>query len=176
MKPLDSFIIQFRGLKPGIHRYNLQIDKTFFNHFEQSEISEGDLTVHIDLEKEERMLLFQFDIDGNVTLPCDRCTDPVTIPIHGNERLIVKFGEAFQELDEEIQIIPESETSFDVSPFLYEYIHLLLPMKRVHEEDDKGSSSCNPDMLNKLNELLYSRTQDPRWEKLDKLRGTKDEG
>ncbi len=166
MKPLDSFIIPFRGLKPGIHRYDVQIDKSFFEHFEQGEIREGEISVHIDLEKDDRMLLFQFTINGEVSLPCDRCTEPITIPIRGKERLIVKFGDEFLELDEEIQIIPESETQFDTSPFLYEYIHLLLPMKRVHAEDDQGNSSCNPDMLAKLNELLQNRTQDPRWEKL----------
>jgi len=166
VKPLDSFIIPFRGLKPGIHRYDVQIDKSFFEHFEQGEIREGEISVHIDLEKDDRMLLFQFTINGEVSLPCDRCTEPITIPIRGKERLIVKFGDEFLELDEEIQIIPESETQFDTSPFLYEYIHLLLPMKRVHAEDDQGNSSCNPDMLAKLNELLQNRTQDPRWEKL----------
>lgn len=171
MKPLDIFIIPFRGLKPGIHGYNLQIDKTFFEQFEQSEISEGDLSVHIDLEKEDRMLLFQFTIDGTVSLPCDRCTEPVTIPIHGKERLIVKFGETFSELDEEVQVIPESETSVDVAPLLYEYIHLLVPLKRAHEEDEEGNSSCNPDMLAKLNELLHNRTQDPRWDKLKEVKG-----
>lgn len=170
MKPLNSFIIPFRGLKPGIHRYDLQVDKTFFEHFQQGEIQEGVLSVHIDLEKEERMLLFLFTLTGNVTLPCDRCNEPVAIPISGKERLIVKFGEEFSELDEEIQIIPESETSFDVSPFLFEYIHLLLPMKRVHPEDDQGNSTCNPDMLARLNQFLQNRAQDPRWEKLKELR------
>jgi len=170
VKPLDSFIIPFRGLKPGIHTYDLQIDRKFFEHFEKSEISEGELNIHIDLEKDDRMLIFLFTIDGEVSLPCDRCADPVTIPINGKERLIVKFGEEFSELDEEVQIIPESETQIDVSPFLYEYIHLLLPMKRVHEEDDQGNSSCNPDMLTKLNELIHSRAQDPRWEKLKDVR------
>lgn len=170
MKPLGSFIIPFRGLKAGIHGYDLQIDRSFFDHFERSEVREGELSVHVDLEKEERMLIFQFTIDGEVSLPCDRCTEPVTIPIKGKERLIVKFGEEFSELDEEIQIIPESETTFDTAPFIYEYLHLLLPMKRVHPEEDQGKSSCDPGMLARLNELMQSRVQDPRWEKLKGMR------
>ncbi|MBN1198950.1 MAG: DUF177 domain-containing protein [Bacteroidales bacterium] len=173
MKPLNSFIIPFRGLKPGIHRYDLQIDETFFEQFKQGEIHEGVISVHIDMEKEERMLLFQFTINGQVILPCDRCNEPIEIPIIGNERLIVKFGEEFSELDEEIQVIPESETFFDVSPFLYEYIHLLLPLKRVHPEDAQGNSTCNPDMLARLNQFLQQRSQDPRWEKLKEVRGKK---
>ncbi len=169
VKPLDSFIIPFRGLKPGIHRYDLQINNVFFDHFEHSEIREGELSVHIDLEKEERMLLFQFTINGQVSLPCDRCNEPVLLPVNGKERLIVKFGEEFTEQNEEIQIIPESESQFNTAPFLYEYIHLLLPMKRVHANDDQGNNSCSPDILTKLNELLQNRVPDPRWEKLKEL-------
>ncbi|NQV02269.1 MAG: DUF177 domain-containing protein [Bacteroidia bacterium] len=176
MKSLDSFIIPFRGLKPGIHRYDLQIDQAFFEHFEHGEIRNGEFSVHIDLEKEEQMLLFQFTINGNVSLSCNRCNEPLLLPIEGKERLIVKFGEEFSEQDEEVQIIPELERQFDTAPFLYEYIHLLLPIKRVHAEDDHGNSSCNSDMLTKLNELQQNREPDPRWENLEKLRGMKDEG
>ncbi|MFH1937784.1 MAG: DUF177 domain-containing protein [Bacteroidota bacterium] len=174
MKPLDSFIIPFRGLKPGIHRYDVQIDKAFFDHFEHSEIREGALSVHIDLEKEERMLLFQFTINGQVSMPCDRCNETVLLPVSGKERLIVKFGEEFAEQNEEIQIIPELENQFDTAPFLYEYVHLLLPLKRVHPDDDQGNNSCSQDMLTKLNQLLQNRVPDPRWEKLNTLRETRD--
>ena len=176
VKPFDSFIIPFRGLKPGLHKYDLQIDNAFFEHFEQSEIREGELSVHIDLEKEERMLLFQFTINGTISMPCDRCNETICIPIEGYEKLIVKFGVEFLEQDDEIQIIPESEIQFDTAPFLYEYIHLLLPLKRTHAEDDQGNSLCNPEILTKLNELQHNRVQDPRWEKLKEVRGKKEEG
>lgn len=172
VKPLDSFIIPFRGLKPGIHTYGLQIDRTFFDHFEHGEIRKGELTVHIDLEKEERMLLFQFTINGTVSIPCDRCNETLQLPVSGKERLIVKFGEEFMEQDDEIQIIPETEIQFDTAPFLYEYIHLLLPMKRTHPDDSLGNSLCNPDILAKLNNQQQDRPPDPRWEQLNKLRGT----
>jgi len=150
----------------------LQIDRTFFDHFEHGEIREGNLTVHIQLEKEERMLLFQFTINGTVFIPCDRCNETVQLPVSGTERLIVKFGEEFMEQDEEIQIIPETETQFDTAPFLYEYIHLLLPMKRTHPDDSLGNSLCNPDILAKLNDQQQNRPPDPRWEQLKKFRGT----
>ncbi|TSA27395.1 MAG: DUF177 domain-containing protein [Bacteroidetes bacterium] len=172
MKSLDSFIIPFRGLKPGIHRYDLQIDKSFFDRFQHGEIREGELMVHIDLEKEERMLLFHFTIHGTVSLPCDRCNESVSLPVSSQEQLIVKFGETFSEEDDVVQIIPESESQYDTAPILYEYIHLALPMRRVHPENDQGISQCKPDMLAKLNELLGIRAPDPRWEKLKEIRGT----
>lgn len=171
MKSLESFIIPFRGLKPGIHRFDLQVDRSFFDQFQHGEIREGEMQVRIDLEKQERMLIFSFTVSGTASLPCDRCNEPVSLPVSVSERLIVKFGEEFQEQDDEVQIIPETESRFDTAPILYEYIHLALPMRRVHPEDDMGTSRCQPDMLARLQQLLKKRGPDPRWEKLKEVRG-----
>jgi len=170
VKPLDQFIIPFSGLKSGIHTCDLQIDKTFFEHFEHGEIRNGNLSVHIELEKEERMLIFLFSISGEVTLPCDRCNELLQLPLLGEERLIVKYSDEFSEQSDEVQIIPESESQFDTAPFLYEFIHLLLPMRRVHPEDEKGNSTCDQKMIDKLEELSQKPKEDPRWEALKQLK------
>jgi uncharacterized metal-binding protein YceD (DUF177 family) len=57
-----------------------------------------------------------------------------------------------------------------MSPFLYEYIHLLLPIRRVHPEDDQGNSRCDPEIIRKLKELSESHMPDPRWEALNQLK------
>ena len=169
MKPLDQFIIPFSGLKSGNHVCDLQIDKTFFEHFKHREIQNGNLSVHIDLEREERMLIFHCSISGVVTLSCDRCNGLIEIPLEGEERLIVKFGEEFSEQSDDVLIIPESESQFDTAPSLNEFIHLLLPMKRLHPEDENGNSTCDQEMIDKLEELSQKPKVDPRWEKLKEL-------
>ncbi|MFH1159445.1 MAG: DUF177 domain-containing protein [bacterium] len=169
MNSFDTFRIPFRGLKPGIHRYDFQIGNPFFERFQEGEIRNGNVSVHLDLDKEERMLIFHFSISGEVTLPCDRCNEPVQLEVNGKERLIVKFGDTFEEQSEELQIIPESETHFDTAPFFYECIHLLLPMRRIHPENGQGKNSCNPEILRKLDELTTHHEPDPRWEKLKEL-------
>jgi uncharacterized metal-binding protein YceD (DUF177 family) len=79
------------------------------------------------------------------------------------------MGDAYQDEGEEVIIIPEAERQFDVSPFLFEVIHLMLPARRVHPEKD-GQSECDPEILKKLEELSNQRAPDPRWEALKKLK------
>ena len=170
MNSQDKYIIPFRGLKPGIHPFDFEIGDTFLDAYPESQIHEGAVKVHLDLEKEERMLVLNFLLDGTAVVPCDRCNEPVRVKVSGRERLIVKFGEEFEEQSDEVLIIPEMSHQFDVSPFLYEYIHLLLPMRNVHGEAGTDGTGCDPEVMKKLEELNRKKETDPRWEGLSKLR------
>jgi uncharacterized metal-binding protein YceD (DUF177 family) len=122
------------------------------------------------MAKEERMMDLHLDIGGKVNVACDRCNEPVEVEVSGKERLIVKLGDHYFEESEDVQVIPDTAHKFDLGPFLYEYIHLMLPIRRVHPEDEKGNSLCDPDILKKLNELSASHMPDPRWEALGQLK------
>ena len=170
MDYLKQFVIPFGGLKPGMHQFSFKIDDLFFDQFEYSEIKKGSVTVEIDLEREEKMLILNFIIAGKVEMHCDRCYEPFLLPVSGKERLIVKFGHDFHEENEEVQIIPEGETQIDTSSFIYEYIHLLVPFRRVHPADENGNSLCDPEIIKRIEEKEVSSEPDPRWEVLKKLK------
>lgn len=112
---------------------------------------------------------FLFHFNGSVKLMCDRCLEDYDQPVEGNFRLIVKYGEEFQEISDEIIEIPFTEHRIDLSQYIYEYIQLMLPMKHVHPDDELGNSTCKSEMLEKLNELSKPAT-DPRWDALLKLK------
>ena len=169
MDYLRQFVISFKGLKPGEHQYDFDIDDLFFDSFEYSELKKGQIHVHLNMMKEETMLILQFNLAGKITVPCDRCFEPVDIPVEGDEELIIKFGSDFHEESESIQIIPEGEGQIDVSNFIYEYIHLLVPARKVHPEDEEGNSSCDPEIIKRLDTIAPSSEPDPRWEVLKKL-------
>jgi len=170
VKALAPFSISFKGLKPGDHPFDFLLTRSFFDEFAHGEIHDGEVQVRLILTREERMLLFHFSLSGEVKLPCDRCLEEVIIPVEGSEQLIVRFGETFSEESDDVVIIPETETRFDVAPYLYEYVHLLLPMRRVHPDDEQGNSTCNPEVIKKLEELSKHPEEDPRWEGLKELR------
>ncbi len=170
MDYLEQYIIPFGGLKPGEHPFNFEIDSTFFDRFEYSQIKNGHLFVDLVLDKQENMLVFSFTLHGEVVVPCDRCNESLTLNIEGVEELIVKFGTDYHEENELIQIIPEGTRRFDIGPFIYEYIHLLLPAKKVHPDDDQGNATCNPEILKRMESPEESGETDPRWEVLKKLK------
>jgi uncharacterized metal-binding protein YceD (DUF177 family) len=168
MKALQEFEIPFLGLKEGVHDYAFDIDAAFFESFEYSEVKQGDVHVDVSLERQERMLIFNFSINGAVELPCDRCLAPMQLEVKGDERLIVKYGQEWGEESEEVIIMPETESRIDISGFIYEYIMLMLPFKRVHPEDS-DERMCDVSMLEKLDQ--HSDTgSDPRWDALKDLK------
>jgi len=166
---LAHFIIPFIGLKVGNHTFTFEVDEKFFEHFEYSEIKKGKLHVDCLLEKQVRMMVLYFDITGTVKVACDRCAEEFDMPIAGQQKLIVKFGVDHTEESEDILVITEKEHELDVSQFLYEYIHLLLPFKKVHGTDEKGKSLCDAEVIRYIKET-EDHPDDPRWEALKKLK------
>ncbi|HOW24123.1 MAG TPA: DUF177 domain-containing protein [Bacteroidales bacterium] len=170
MSYADPFVIPFSGLKPGIHEYEFFIDDEFFRHFEYSQIKAGKVTVDLEVEKQETMLVLNFAISGTVHVMCDRCLDYYDQPIGGTERLIIKFGETSYEETDEIVVIPGTEHRINVRHYIYEYIHLLLPYKCVHPNDEEGISLCNPEVTGRLGQSSKEdEAADPRWDELKKL-------
>jgi uncharacterized metal-binding protein YceD (DUF177 family) len=170
MNYYSQFIIPVTGLKPGSHQFDFEIDDSFFENFEYSEIRNGGIHLHLVIEKEENLLVFHFDFKGQVRVPCDRCYEPFDLPIGGKERLILKFGRDFHEESEEVQVVPIGENHFDISPFIYEYIHLSLPVRRVHPENELGENICDAGIIHRLEDLSKSSEPDPRWEVLAMLK------
>ncbi len=169
MKKEKPFEIRFASLEVGLHQFSFDIEENFFVEMNSAEITSGRLKVNIEFMKEDNLLVLEFRIDGSVNTICDRCSDLLELPVNSNNRLIVKFGEKIYEETDEIIVIPEKENTIDVAPYIFEYIHLQLPQRKVHVEAD-----CDPETIERLNGLNgkvnNEETIDPRWEALKKLK------
>lgn len=171
----NEFVIPFVGLNPGEHHYEFTIGDAFFDELEYSEIKKGNVTVKMLLNKQSTMMILDFDLKGVVEVPCDRCADDFRQPVEAHPQLIVKLGaEEFNDEDE-IITLPSSEYEFDVSHYIYEYIVLSLPARRLHADDAEGVSGCDPEVLKKLEEVNTHEEPkeeeiDPRWDALKKLK------
>ena len=78
------------------------------------------------------------------------------------------MGRRYFEESEQVQIIPESAHKIELAPFIYEFVYLLIPARRVHPEDENGNTMCNPEIIKKLNELSKPEP-DSRWDSLKGL-------
>jgi len=165
-----QFLIPFGGLKLGNHRFDFEINNRFFEEFEYSEYKKGSLTVAVEMEKQQRMLVFQFSIAGMIEVVCDRCLDVFETEVTGNYNLFVKFGSDSHEESDDVIVIPENSTRFDVAHYIYEYITLSVPMRHVHPQNNEGKSACDPEIIKRLQTLKTIEKEDPRWDILRKLK------
>lgn len=127
-----QFELDIYKLSNRKHNYEFDIDDQFFEMFEDSFISKGKLHVSLELDKSETMIIVDFIIKGNIELVCDRSLDEFNHGVFAERNLIFKFGEEFEEISDEIVIIPKNTQQLDVSQYIYEFIGLSIPMKKLH--------------------------------------------
>jgi uncharacterized protein len=168
LKFLDQFSIQFASLETGTYNFDFLIEDTFFENFSGTEVKQGRVKVLIELQKQSRMLILDFKLEGSVNLICDRCLDNFDFRIDTSNKLVVKIGTERKEISDEIIMITESDSKINVAQFIYEYIHLALPVKRVHPEE----KNCNKEIIEKLkehnNKSAKYKTDTP-WDVLKKI-------
>ena len=122
--------------------------------------------------KKSTLLELHFESDGKAVVSCDLSNEPFELPMSGMLELVVKFGEEYNNDNEEVLILPHGEHQLDLSQFIYEMIVLSVPLKKIHPGIEDGS--LKSEVLNKLDELSPEKKNknnetDPRWDDLKKL-------
>ncbi|HPF01595.1 MAG TPA: DUF177 domain-containing protein [Bacteroidales bacterium] len=165
------YTVPISGLKEGRHRFEFEVDADFFKQFEESEVKEGNLAVTVEADKTSSHIDMIITIDGTVNISCDRCLGIYSQPLSCENRLLIRSGKVYDDSDPDIITIPGDENDLDMSQYLYEYILLALPIKRMHPDDGEGNSTCDPEMLKKLKEHSVNREEghDHRWDDLKTL-------
>ncbi len=174
MKPLDEYEIPFYGLKEGMYEYDFDVKSEFFEYFNHPDFRNGKLKAKVLLHRKPQLLELSFIIHGSIKLICDRCLDEFMNPVDTDGKLYVRFGNNFEELDDNIIVIPIEEKRINIAQYIYEFIVLSLPVKRIHPVKENGKSDCNPEMLRKIAEYSSKNIEkiDPRWDNLKKIMST----
>ena len=179
MNKTKEYLIPFVGLKLGKHQFEYQINNTFFEIFDYNEFQNSDIKVNVVLEKKSTMLELSLKHKGTVNVPCDLTSEDFDLPVKGKMKLIVRFGEMYNNDNEELLILPHGEFEIDIAQYIYEMIVLSVPLRRVHPGIKDGS--LNTEALTKLKELTIKEQKkehkqeekeeniDPRWDKLKQL-------
>ena len=155
MGDFDTYKIDLKGLQTDSCHYEFVLDDSFFAGIENSELQGGLLNVSLDVKKKSQAFELTFDIKGSVKVVCDRCLDEMDQPIGAHDALLVKFGDEYEEVDDNLVVVPETEGIIDVAWRMYEMVILSIPMKHVH-----ASGECNQLMYDKLHEHLRYADED----------------
>ena len=176
MKSTNEYLIPFIGLKLGKHHFEYTLGKKFFDEFSFDEFENCEIKVNVVLEKKSTMLEIIFKHSGSVYVPCDLTGELFDLPIKGKLKLIVQFGDEFNNDNDELLILPHGDHQIDLSQFIYEMIVLSIPFKRVHPGVKDGT--LQSEALEKLKTLQVKEIKDkdkkeedidPRWDELKKL-------
>ncbi len=180
VKALSKFNIDIYGLEERPYEFDYALGEAFFEQMPQEIIERGDFKVHLRLEKSSTMIQLWFTIDGQAELTCDRSLEPFEEPVHTKDKLILKFGDHYEELTDEISIINRNTGRINVANYIFEFIALAMPMRKIHpdlrEEDDEATDDDQAGAIiysSEKNEVETKNEEpktDPRWEALKKLK------
>ncbi len=172
MDKLRNYDVSFSGLKIGKHEFRFEIDKTFFQLFDtEQEFTNPRIEVHVSLDKHTTFLEFEIKIKGLVELVCDITNDNFDYPIENEIKILVNFGEEYDDSNEDVITIPSTDHAFNVAHLIYENVMLSIPMKKispnVSDEDLQILDQFSP---KEIEENEKEHESDPRWDALRKLR------
>ena len=167
----SQYKIQFGGLSFGEHQFEFEVDEKFFERFSESEITSANISVRATLIKQNSLMHVLFSFDGVVKLSCDRCLIEYDCPVIGNEKLVIKHGNP-DESNDEILVLKEGVDEFNFTQYLYEYIELAIPSRRVPCEEEDNDVECDEETLAKLNEHKIDeiKESDPKWDQLKNIK------
>lgn len=173
MNKLKEYEVSFVGLKQGKHEFVYAIDKRFLALFDYEEVNDIDEKVTLTLDKKSTLMELHFKNKGSVNVNCDVSNEPFDLPVEGELFLVVKFGEEYNDDDDELLILPHGAHQLNVAQYIYELVVLSIPAKRIHP--DVLSGKMHSEVLDKLEALSpkepIDETEhiDPRWESLKNL-------
>jgi uncharacterized metal-binding protein YceD (DUF177 family) len=171
VKKRGSYAVRISGVGEGDHNFSFELDKEFFALFDHSEITRGEVSAEILMNKKAGVISLHFTLSGKVEVVCDRCLEEFMMDVASTQTIFVKVGDNPGEIEDDVLIIGRDDHEVEVGQFLYEFVVLALPYQKVHPENMQGNSSCNQEMLKRLNahqtvEADKEEKTDPRWDAL----------
>ena len=155
MGKFDLYKVELKNLSPGVHEYEYFLENKFFVDIDGDKVQKGKVKVNLTVKRTSMVFDMNFQLEGIVYVPCDRCLDDMELPVSTQNKLVVKFGKEYAEESEEIVIIPEEEGEINLAWFIYEFIALAIPMKHIH-----APGKCNKAMSSKLKKHTARRADD----------------
>jgi uncharacterized protein len=172
---MERYHIHILGLSYNVHHFRFEIGKEFFKKYGTGLVNDGNFVVDVALDKRETFLEAVFSIKGTTKLICDRSLDEFDFLIDQTSKIIFKYGDEDREISEDVMLIHRGTETLELGQFIYEFIALAIPMKKLHPR----FAETNNSEVEEEDKLIYSSTStdepkqedqiDPRWEILKKL-------
>jgi uncharacterized protein len=173
---LKAFNINIVGLSKKANLFSIDFGDEFFDTFEAGLVSGSKFNASLVVDKHETFIETTFSIKGHVGLVCDRSLEAFDEPMTIDKKIVFKYGEEEMELSDEIIVINPDRAQLDLGQYVYEFIVLSIPMKRLHpkfrdaDEDEEEVLTEGKLVYSSGPEETTDEEIDPRWEQLKKLK------
>lgn len=164
---LRAYKIAFRGLGEGRHSFDFVLDSAFFDCFESTKGTQGEIHATVDIRKSSLLMEVEIKMKGKVKGACDRCLGELEVPMAGEMNLYVKQSCREEGNEDDYIVISPEDDFLDMSSYLYETYMLHYPMRVVHPDGE-----CEAEMQEVYQRYVREEDEkpiDPRWEELRKL-------
>lgn len=132
MGKFTEFKLPLKSMPIGTQVFEYKIGKQFFVNMENNDVRNADIDVKLTVTHKNDFYELDFETTGDVTVACDRCLDDLHLPVETSYHTIVKFGEDYNDDNDDFLVIPESDNYLNVAYMLHDTIVLAIPIKHVH--------------------------------------------
>lgn len=146
MDTSKEYIVDLLDSELSDKKFNYSENDSFFANI-GGLISRGQIETEVSCTSATSSFVrFSIHSEGKVIVPCDRCLSDLELRINTNDELLVKLGDDYSD-DGDCVTVPREDGEIDLSQYIYEFIALGMPIKRVHEPGE-----CDKAMIQRLSE------------------------
>ena len=131
-----TFQIPLRGAKEVTDHYEVLLDDDFFRQMESEDILGGTVKVDLAVRRANEANYFDFACEGEILIVCDRCLEPMKLPVDTDYQLAVKFGDEYDDSNDGVLIVPDNSNDLNVASIVYDTVALCIPLQHHHDEGE----------------------------------------
>ena len=175
LEKFDEFDLLLKGMPIGTQDFSYHLGDDFFRNMESADVSADDVDVALSVKHVGDIYELCFTVSGVISIPCDRCLDPMQHHVDTTYVMDVKYGDEYREGDDQV-VLPHTIAAFNVARVIYDTVMLTIPIMHVHPDGE-----CNEEMSRLLARHAAGAATnadedgdgdmecDPRWEALKRL-------
>ena len=166
---MKGFSINILSLSNKVHQFDYEFGDEFFRFYGSDLVSSGSFRADVTLNKHETFIEADFLIKGSIHLVCDRSLEPFDHLIDISRRIVFKFGDHNEEITDEIVMIDRDTVTLEIGQYIYEFIGLAVPLKKLHPKFQQEDDNSNGGIIYTSGDTSEEEA-DPRWDILKKLK------
>ena len=136
-----EYIIPIKGMSVGRHHFDFPVGNEFFEEYGNSQILGASLNVKLELEKSSTLIEVRADIEGSVTVECDRCLEMMEAKIETEATLLVKFVKTAGEEDDDEHVGKRIDHVDDAHQHKIEFPSDIPGNRSVQRADDEDEDA-----------------------------------